>query len=216
MPSYEPNPSVVFGGVTQYSSNNLSNINITLGRQSIMDQPQPGYAKVDLWTSSDDPLEAITLSTAVQIYIDKGTSGTQQIFEGIVSDIDITLEGYGNQGSIAKYSLTCVGALAQLQKRLVGAAGYAKEFDGTRVYNILSEAYLTSWAEVSGTLTWNTVPDTTTWANYDAVALALINNLATNVDTPGQYELMAYADGETNAYDLVGEHRRSGLKYLMM
>ena len=126
MPSYEPNPSVVFGGVTQYSSNNLSNINITLGRQSITDQPQPGYAKVELWTSSDTPLAAITLSTAVQIYIDKGTSGTQQIFEGIVSDIDITLEAFGNQGSIAKYSLTCIGPLAQLQKRLVGATGYSK------------------------------------------------------------------------------------------
>ena len=203
MPSYEPNPSVVFGGVTQYSGNNLSNINITLGRQSITDQPQPGYAKIELWTSSDDPLEAITLSTSVQVYIDKGTSGTQQIFEGIVSDIDITLEADGNQGSIAKYSLTCVGPLAQLQKRLVGAAGYSKEFDGTRVYNILAEAYLTNWSDVSPTLTWAGVPTGTTWASYDAVALNLINNLNTNVDQPGQYELQAYSAGETNAYDLV-------------
>jgi len=89
MPSYEPNPSVVFGGVTQYSGNNLSNINITMGRTNIMDQPQPSYATVNLWTSSDAPLDAITLSQSIQIYIDKGTSGTQQIFEGIVSDIDI-------------------------------------------------------------------------------------------------------------------------------
>ena len=210
MPSYEPNPSVVFGGVTQYSSNNLSNINITLGRQSITDQPQPGYAKVELWTSSDTPLASVTLSTAVQVYIDKGTSGTQQIFEGIVSDIDITLEAFGNQGSIAKYSLTCVGPLAQLQKRLVGATGYSKEFDGTRVYNILSEAYLTNWSDVSPILTWAGLPTTTTWASYDAVSLALINNLATNVDQPGQYELQAYSGGETNAYDLVGLAAQSG------
>ena len=210
MPSYEPNPTVVFGGVTQYSGNNLSNININLGRQSITDQPQPGYAKIELWTSSDDPLEAITLSTAVQVYIDKGTSGTQQIFEGIVSDIDITLEAFGNQGSIAKYSLTCVGPLAQLQKRLVGASGYAKEFDGTRVYNILTEAYLTNWYDVSPTLTWAGLPTITTWASYDATAISLVNNLATNVDQPGQYELQAYSGGETNAYDLVGLAAQSG------
>jgi len=210
MPSYEPNPSVVFGGVTQYSGNTLSNISINLGRQSITDQPQAGYANVELWTPATTPLNAITLSTSVQIYIDKGTSGTQQIFEGIVSDIDITLEAYGNQGSIAKYSLTCVGPLAQLQKRLVGAAGYAKEFDGTRVYNILSEAYLTNWSDVSPTLTWAGVPTGTTWASYDAVALNLINNLVTNVDQPGQYELQTYNGGETNAYDLVGQAAQSG------
>jgi hypothetical protein len=210
MPSYEPNPSVVFGGVTQYSGNNLSNININLGRQSITDQPQPGYAKVELWTSSDDPLEAITLSTSVQIYIDLGTSGTQQIFEGIVSDIDITLEAYGNQGSIAKYSLTCVGPLAQLQKRLVGAAGYAKEFDGTRVYNILTEAYLTNWSDVAPTLTWAGLPTTTTWASYDATAISLVNALTSTIDRPGQYELAAYSSGEGNAYDLVGLAAQSG------
>jgi hypothetical protein len=210
MPSYEPNPTVVFGGVTQYSSNNLSNININLGRQSITDQPQPGYAKIELWTSSDDPLEAITLSTAVQVYIDKGTSGTQQIFEGIVSDIDITLEAFGNQGSIAKYSLTCVGPLAQLQKRLVGLSGYAKEFDGTRVYNILTEAYLTNWYDVAPTLTWSRLPTTTTWASYDATAISLVNALASTVDRPGQYELAAYTSGEGNAYDIAGLAAQSG------
>lgn len=210
MPSYEPNPSVVFGGVTQYSGNNLSNININLGRQSITDQPQPGYAKIELWTSSDDPLKAITLSTAVQVYIDKGTSGTQQIFEGIVSDIDITLEAFGNQGSIAKYSLTCVGPLAQLQKRLVGAAGYSKEFDGTRVYNILAEALFTNWSDVGPTLTWANLPTTTTWNNYDAVSSSIVASIGTTVDRPGQYELAAYTGGEANAYDLASNAAQSG------
>ena len=210
MPSYEPNPSVVFGGATTYASNNLSSISITMGRQSITDQPQPGYASIELWTTADVPLNNITLSQAVQIYIDKGTAGTQQIFEGIISDIDITLDGYGNQGSIARYSLTVVGTLAQLYKRLVGATGYAKEKDGTRILNILNEAYLTSWDEVDPTLTWAGVPSTSTWANYDGVGLAIVNNLAANVDVPGQYELQAYSGGETNAYDLAGLAAQSG------
>lgn len=210
MSSYEPNPSVVFGGLTTYASNNLSSISITMGRQSITDQPQPGYARVELWTTADVPLNDITLSQAVQIYIDLGTSGTQQIFEGIISDIDITLDGYGNQGSIARYSLTVVGTLAQLYKRLVGGAGYSKEFDGTRILNILTEAYLTSWDEVDPTLTWDGVPLTSTWANFDGVGLNIVDNLAANVDVPGQYELQAYSDGETNAYDLAGLAAQSG------
>jgi len=181
-----------------------------MGRESITDQPQPGYANVQLWTTADLPLNDITLSTAVQIYIDKGTSGTQQIFEGIISDIDITLEAFGTQGSIAVYSLTVIGTLAQLAKRTAGATGFSKEFDGTRILNILTEAYLTSWAEVSPTLTWNAVPLTVTWASYDGVGLGIVNNLATNVDVPGQYELQAYSAAEANAYDLAVDAAQSG------
>jgi hypothetical protein len=181
-----------------------------MGRESITDQPQPGYANVQLWTTADLPLNDITLSTAVQIYIDKGTSGTQQIFEGIISDIDITLEAFGTQGSIAVYSLTVIGTLAQLAKRTAGATGFSKENDGTRILNILTEAYLTSWDEVSPTLTWDAVPLTVTWASYDGIGLGIVDNLATNVDVPGQYELQAYSAAEANAYDLAVDAAQSG------
>jgi hypothetical protein len=206
---YEPYPTVTFGGTTTYADNTISSISIRMGRDDVMDQPQPGYASIQLWTDASDPL-AVELSQSVSVSIDKGTSGTQEIFYGTISDIDISLNAYGSDGSIAVYSITAVGPLAQLNRRLAGVSNFAKENDGTRILNILSEAFLTEWDDVAPTLTWASVPIGVTWDSYDAVGIALVDNLVTNVDVPGQYELEAYNDGETDAYTLAVQAANSG------
>jgi hypothetical protein len=180
-----------------------------MGRDDVTTQPQPGFASIRLWTDASEPLN-VALSQSVSVAINKGTSGTQEIFAGIISDIDISLEQYGSEGSIAIYQITAVGPLSQLNRHLVGAAGYAKEYDGTRILNILSEAFLQSWADLSSTITWNDLPSETTWASYDATNVALVNNLTANVDVPGVYELMAYSDGESDAYTLTTNAANSG------
>jgi hypothetical protein len=152
----------------------------------------------------------VALSQSVSISIDKGTTGTQEIFYGTISDIDISLDAYGSDGSIAVYSITAVGPLAQLNRRRVGAAGFAKENDGTRILNILSEAFLTEWDDVAPTLTWAGLPADATWDSYDAVGIALVDNLIANVDVPGQYELQAYNDGDADAYTLAVQAANSG------
>jgi len=207
--TYEPYPTVTFNGTTTYANNTISSIRIAMGRNDVTEQPQPGYASLSLWTDANTPLN-VELSQPVSISIDKGTSGTQEIFFGTISDIEIALDAYGNQGSIATYNITAVGPLAQLNRHMVGVAGYAKEFDGTRILNILQEAFGTQWQDLSATLTWSGVPIGTTWQNYDAIASALVDNLSTNIDVPGQYELMAYTGGTCNAYDLVVQAANSG------
>ena len=209
MTDYDPYPTVTFGGTTTYADNTISSISIRMGRDDVMDQPQPGYASIRLWTDASEPLD-VALSQSVSIAIDKGTTGTQEIFYGTISDIDISLDAYGSDGSIAVYSITAVGPLAQLNRRLVGAANFAKEFDGTRVLNILSEAFLTEWDDVAPTLTWAGLPVGTTWDSYDAVGQALVDSLVGNIDTPGQYELQAYNDGDADAYTLAVEAANSG------
>ena len=209
MTSYDPYPTVTFAGATTYADQTISSISIRSGRNDVTTQPQPGFASISLWTDADTPL-SVALSQSVSISIDKGTSGTQEIFAGIISDIDISLQAYGSDGSIAVYSITAVGPLSQLNRHLVGAAGYAKEFDGTRILNILSEAFLQSWSDLSLTLTWNDLPTETTWASYDATNVALVDNLTANVDVPGVYELMAYSDGEADAYILATQAANSG------
>ncbi len=132
------------------------------------------------------------------------------IFTGIVSDIEIDIDAYGSDGSIARYSITAVGPLATLNRRVAGTANFAKENDGTRILNILSEAFLTEWDDVAPLLTWADLPVGVTWASYDAVALALVDNLTANIDVPGQYELMAYTDGSADAYSLTTVAANSG------
>jgi hypothetical protein len=207
--SYEPHPTVTFNGLTTYGNNTISSIRIRMGRNDVTEQPQPGFASIELWTDADDPLD-VALSQPVQIEINKGTSGTQQIFYGTISDIDITMNAYGSKGSIAIYSITAVGPLAQLNRRLVGQTDFAKEFDGTRVFNILSEAFLTSWSDLSPTLQWQDIPNEVTWQTYDAVGIGLVDNLVANVDVPGIYELEKYDDGVTDAYTLAVQAANSG------
>ena len=209
MTSYDPYPTVTFAGATTYADQTISSISIRMGRDDVTTQPQPGYASISLWTDASEPLN-VALSQSVSISIDKGTSGTQEIFAGIISDIDISLSAYGSDGSIAIYSITAVGPLSQLNRHIVGATNYAKEFDGTRILNILTEAFLQSWSDVSPTLTWAELPAGTTWASYDATNQALVDNLIANVDVPGQYELQAYNSGEIDAYTLTTQAANSG------
>jgi hypothetical protein len=180
-----------------------------MGRDDVTTQPQPGYASISLWTDASDPLN-VALSQSVSISIDKGTTGTQEIFAGIISDIDISLDAYGSEGSIARYAITAVGPLSNLNRHLVGGSNYAKEFDGTRILNILTEAFLQSWSDLSPTLTWADLPNGVTWASYDATNQALVDNLVANVDVPGQYELQAYNAGEADAYTLTTQAANSG------
>lgn len=209
MTTYDPYPVVEIDGGIYLPDNTLDNIRITSGRDNVLDQPNAGYASVELWTDANTPID-VELSDSLRIAINKGTSGTQTIFTGTISDIQISMPQYGSIGSIVRYNITGVGSLALLNKRLAGTSGYSKEFDGTRIYNILYEAFVTEWDDLDSITTWNDLPNTVTWASYDATNEALVNDLATTIDTPGDYELTAYAADEANALTLAQNAAQSG------
>jgi len=210
--AYTPYPKVFIAG-TQYSDTALSSIGINLGRRDIYEQAQPGIGNVQLWSSADTLLP-VNLSDEVEVQIADSTGTYRTIYVGIISDIDITLDGYGNVGSIARYNITAVGPLALLNKHTTGAVNYAKEFDGTRILNILSDAFLQDWTEVVPTLTWAAVSNIATWQNWDGTNITLVNNLIADIDTPGTYELAAYTDGLTNALELAQSAAQSGRGFL--
>jgi hypothetical protein len=206
---YQPNPTVEIDGGVFIPSNTISSIQISTGRQDVLEQPQAGFANLNFWTDANDPLD-IELADALAVSINKGTSGQETIFTGTISDITISLQAYGDIGSIALYNVTATGSLALLNRRLAGTSGYAKEFDGTRVYNILYEAFVTEWDDLDDVSTWNDQPNIVTWSSYDGANLALVDGLATDIDTPGEYELYAYNDGEASALELAQTAAASG------
>ena len=208
MTTYDPYPTVTIDDTITIADNTLSGIQINMGRQDVLEQAGPGFATVNFWTDGDSPLD-IELSDKIEIDIEKGTSGTARIFTGTISDIVVTFDAFGADGSIARYSVTAVGPLAQINKRLSGAS-YAEEADGTRVYNILYDSLVTTWADLVGSTSWTNAPDGISWADYDAEAAALVAGLAADVDTPGQYTLVAYSGGETNALTLAQDAANSG------
>jgi len=212
--TYTPYPKVVFAGAVEYADNTISSIGISLGRRDIYEQAQPGIASVRLWTDADTALN-VNLSDSVAIQIQDSTSAYQTIYTGIISDIDITLDAYGSEGSVAIYNITAVGPLSLVNKHTTGGAGYAKEFDGTRVLNILSDVFLQDWSEVPGDLIWSSVSNIATWANWDGSNITLVNDLIADIDTPGTYELAAYSGGATDALALVQSAAQSGRGFLL-
>lgn len=213
MTVYTPYPKVIFDGGVEYTDNTIANISINLGRRNIYEQGQPGVATVELWTDASVALD-VNLSDSVVIQIKDSAGAYQTIYTGTISDLEITLDGYGEIGSIARYRVTGVGVLAQLNKRLTGGLGFAKEFDGTRVYNILHDAFTQDWSEVAPTLTWQQVSALATWDNWDATSATLLNNLAAQIDVPGDYELTAYSSGAANALTLAQNAAQSGRGFL--
>lgn len=209
MTAYAPNPTVEINSALVLPATTISSIRISTGRRDVLEQPQAGYANLQFWTDADQPLN-IELADAIAVNIDKGTGGQETIFTGTISDISINLQAYGDIGSIAVYNVTATGSLALLNRRLAGTGGYAKEFDGTRVYNILYEAFVTEWDDLDNVTTWNDLPNTVTWASYDGANLALVDGLATDIDVPGQYELHQYNDGENSALVLAQTAADSG------
>ena len=179
-----------------------------MGRQDVLEQPSPGFSSINFWTDGNSPID-IQLSDKIEVSISKGTSGTQTIFTGTISDIVVTLDAYGANGSIARYSVTAVGSLAQLNKRLT-AATYGEEKDGTRIFNILNDAFVTSWDDLVGNTSWTNAPEGISWSAYDADTDALVASLPADVDTPGQYILVAYNDAKTNALSLAQDAANSG------
>jgi hypothetical protein len=210
---YTPYPKVIFAGVNEYADNTISNISISLGRRDIYEQALVGIANVSLWTDADTALN-VNLSDSVEIQIKDTDDVYQTIYTGTISDIAIGLDAYGSEGSVARYSLTAVGPLAILNRFTTGGLGFAKEFDGTRVLNILSDAFLESWSEVVPTLTWSAVSSLATWANWGGTNQTLVDNLITDIDMPGTYELTAYSGGEANALTLAQEAAQSGRGFL--
>lgn len=215
MTTYDPTPVVTIDGLDSTTINNAVDVNISInyGRANILEQSQPAYAKLDVYMDKTVALD-IAIGQSVTIGLNKSTSGTQTIFVGVISDLDAELYANGAEGGIVRYSLTALGPLAQLHRFEAGAAGYAKEFDGTRILNILSDAFLTSWDDVSPTLTWEAVPETTTWDTYDGSNIALVDSLSTTVDSPGDYELMDYTAGATDALELAHVAAKSGMGLL--
>ena len=192
MPAYTPNPVVLIEGVP-YTGDTLNGVSINTGRKSVDEQPRAGYCQINLITFNND-VPVVEIDHSVQVEIDDTTGTPVVIFAGFVSDIERKIDRFGAVGWTTTTTITGVGSLARLNRRKVGGSGYAKEFDGTRILNIISDATAERWQDTPAGVTWAAVDPALTWLTY--------NPYLGNIDTPGDYEIVAYTGGETNALNL--------------
>ena len=188
-----------------YSSSTLANLNITSGRTSIYEQPVAGYGYIEL-INFDNTNYPFTVGADILISI-KDSSGTYvDLYGGFISDLEISVQSSGSIGYVTTARITALGALSKLA-RANWELALAKAYDGTQIYNILSDLLLNNWNEVAPALTWANYDPTTTWADAENVGLG-------EIDTPGQYEMIARSADPVSSYTLASQIAESGLGYL--
>jgi hypothetical protein len=116
------------------------------------------------------------------------------------------VDSTGTGGVNELIKLTALGALSKLPKTLTDGV-LSKDYDGNQIYTILSQTLFNTWAEVPAALIWASYDPTTTWANAENAGLG-------EIDTPGNYELMARSSSAVDIYSLISGLATSGLGYL--
>lgn len=188
-----------------YSSSTLANLNITSGRTSIYEQPVAGYGYIEL-INFDNNNYPFTVGADILISIKDSTGTYVNLYGGFISDLEISVQSSGSIGYVTTARITALGALSKLA-RANWELALAKAYEGTQIYNILSDLLLNNWNEVAPALTWAYYDPTTTWANAENVGLG-------EIDQPGQYEMIARSADPVSSYTIASQIAESGLGYL--
>lgn len=204
MTQWTPDWSLTVNGV-DYTNVTLSNLTIASGRTDIYSQPRAGYCSVDIINLDLSPI-TIDVNDGVLIKVKNSTGTFVNLFGGDVTDIETLVASTGTGGVNEVIKLTALGALSKLPKTLTDGV-LAKDYDGNQIYTILSQTLFNTWAETPAALTWATYDPTTDWANAENSGLG-------EIDTPGNYELMARTSSAVDIYSLVSGLATSGLGYL--
>ena len=202
---YTINPVVKINEVA-YTDKTINGVTLTAGRESVDEQPRAGYATISLVTPNNTYPD-IQIDQKIEVIVDDSTATEVVLWTGWVSDVEVNLVSFGATGWLNQQKITGVGSLSKLNRRLVGGAGYAKQFDGDRIHSILYETAGVTWANYSpATDTWADVSALTTWTEVDL--------LIGTIDRPGDFELTDYSSGEASGFTLAQQAAASGLGVL--
>jgi len=194
------NAKVYLNNVLQ--TNVIEGVSISLGRQSIDQQSQAGYARVAFLNFD---AETVDLNDDIQIKIDNYAGTPTTIFTGDVTDIQTTVLDSGTTITTVT-DLICTSALARLAILNVNAAGYAEQLEGDRMLSVLDEALALSWDEL---------PATKVWTDYTTEVWTDLRGFdSTEIDTPGLFTLYTQTTDLTNAYEYAALVATSGMGQL--
>ena len=202
--TYTIDPKILINGV-EYKAETINGVTLTAGRTTVDEQPRAGFASITLVTP-DNTYPDIEIDYRVVVQVDNSAGTPVTLWTGWVSDVETTLGAFGATGFLNQQRITAVGSLSKLNRRLAGGSGYAKEFDGDRVYDIIYETAGETWASYDPAETWADVNPLLTWQTADL--------LIGDIDRPGDFELTDYAAGENSGLTLAQQAAASGLGIL--
>ena len=122
----------------------INSINITAGRQTVTEQPSPSTASFIVYSTSTDSPVPLDLNEQVRIMSFGTIDSTYGScwFIGRVSDVSVSVSKWGNGQGLVGTTYTLVGDLSALNRKLVGASGYPKQYDANRIVSILTDCNL--------------------------------------------------------------------------
>jgi hypothetical protein len=202
--TYTIDPKILINDV-EYRADTINGVTLTAGRTTVDEQPRAGFASITLVTP-DNTYPNIEIDYRVVVQVDNSAGTPVTLWTGWVSDVTTTLGAFGATGFLNQQRITAVGSLSKLNRRLAGGSGYAKEFDGDRVYDIIYETAGETWGSYDPAETWADVNPLLTWQTSDL--------LIGDIDRPGDFELTAYAAAEASGLALAQQAAASGLGIL--
>lgn len=204
MTLWSPNYRVKVNGSTVTSAT-LSGLSITSGRTDIYSQPIAGYCNLTL-IETNESLVPYQINDPITVEVQDSGGNWISLFGGFLTDVSITIKTSGSTALAQYISIVAVGALARLA-RAVYVGNFNHQFDGDRIYELLSGVLFDTWDEVPAATTWATYEPTTTWENAENSGLGLI-------DQPGDYELHSQNNLNDTVYNLASQYATSALGYL--
>jgi hypothetical protein len=204
MTAWTPEYRIKVNGYT-VTNVTLGGLTITSGRQDIYTQPIAGYCNLTLIETSETAIP-YEINDPITVEVQDSNGDFVSLFGGFVTDLSITVQSSGSIATSQRVQIVAVGALARLN-RAVFTGNFPHEFDGTRIYNLLSAVLFDTWQEVPAATTWATYDATTTWEEAENSGLG-------EIDVPGDYELHSQTNLNDTVYNLAAFTATSGLGYL--
>jgi len=204
MTAWTPNYRIRINGYTVTDAT-LSGLSITSGRNDIYSQPVASYANITLIETAQASIP-YEINDPISVEVQDTSANWVSLFGGFLTDLSIIVQSSGVVATSQRVNIVAVGALARLS-RATFTGNLPHEFDGTRIYNLLSTVLFDSWDEVPAATTWATYDATTTWTNAENSGLG-------EIDQPGDYELHSQTDLNDTIYNIAAFTATSGLGYL--
>ena len=141
-------------------------VSFSAGRVDIDKQCTAGYCQVDIINTDGSPF-TIDVTDALTLELKDSAGNYVTMYGGEVSDFTIGVRSPEESGFITYGRILGVGFLAKLNKSVYNTA-LAEALDGAQIAAIVDNVLNGTWAEVFPTLTWDTYPATTTWADAES------------------------------------------------
>ena len=144
----------------------VTSVSLASGRLDIDRQCSAGYCQVEIVNTDGTPF-TIDVTDTITLELKDSAGNYVVVYGGEVSDFSIGVRSPEESGFITYGRILGVGYLAKLTKSVYNTA-LAEGLDGAQIAAIVDQVLNLTWAEVTPTLTWDTYPATTTWADAES------------------------------------------------